>query len=335
MPTSALRERIDDSSVITKALLSRVHLDSTIPPDDDHLRLPGAPSGGNIVPLPLRALRQGPQAGASVREAANAEAQDRGSGLRTLVAADLAQRERAFRLAYRVYLDCGYVVETEARRIVSKFDAQPSTLVLLVQDAAGSDAATVSLVFDSPAGLPSDEVHGTELASLRAQGRRLVEVTRLAIDLPYVGSKYLLVELFNAITAYARHVQGSTDCVIEVNPRHVNYYRRLLMFEPGGPERPCPRANGASAMLLRLDLAAQASEIAVVGGSHGQARGPHGRTLYSHFCAPDQESQLAAIMHSQQRPMSVEERRYFRLDRTGIPSRPARIAADTEEAIAA
>jgi N-acyl amino acid synthase FeeM len=188
------------------------------------------------------------------------------------VAFDSARRERAFRLAFRVYRDCGYVVDTPAGRIVSKFDALPSTLVLLVQDAAGRDAATATLVFDSPTGLPSDEIRAADLAPLRAQGRRLVEVTRLAIDQDYKGSKPLLVQLFNAISLYARH-EGSTDFVIEVHPRHVNYYRRLLMFEPAGPERDCPRANGAPGVLLRLDLAAQAAEIGLVGGSQGQARG--------------------------------------------------------------
>jgi hypothetical protein len=92
----------------------------------------------------------------------------------------------------------------KAGRIVSKFDAQLSTLVLLIQDSCGREAATVSLVFDSPAGLPCDEVHGAELAPLRAQGRRLAEVTRLAIDPAHAGDKTLLVQLFNYISVYGR-----------------------------------------------------------------------------------------------------------------------------------
>ena len=299
------------------------------------LRALGTKPHWNVVPFLPPPNREAPDLGALAAELAGVSPDTRDSGFRTFVAANLDRRERAFCLAYRVYLDCGYVVERPARRIVSKFDAQSSTLVLLIQDAEGRDAATVSLVFDSPAGLPSDEVHGDDLAPLRAQGRRLAEVTRLAIGLPYVGSKPLLVQLFNAISAYGRHVEGSTDCVIEVHPRHVNYYRRLLMFEPAGPERACPRANGARAMLLRLDLAKQAAEIAIVGGTQGQARGPHGRTLYSHFRPADQEPQLAAFMRSHRRSMTVEELRYFQLDGAGISPRPARIAADVEEALAA
>ena len=241
----------------------------------------------NVVPLPLRQKWE------------STKAPENDSGFRMFVAFDSARRERAGRLAFRVYRNCGYVADTPNGCLLSKFDAQPSTLVLLVQDAAGRDAATVSLVFDSPAGLPSDEVRAADLATLRAQGRRLVEAARLAIDPDYVGSKQLLVQLFNAVFIHARH-EGGTDFVIEVHPHHMNYYRRSLMFEPAGPERACPRANGAPGVLMRLDLAAQAAEISVVGGSHGQARGPHGRTLYSHFWTLDREPQLAALMRAQQ-----------------------------------
>src|SRR4030095_10945145 len=179
----------------------------------------GISSDWNIAPLPLR------------QKWKDLEGQESDADFRMFVAFDAARRERAFRLAFRVYRDCGYVVDTPSGRLSSKFDAHASTLVLLAQDGAGNDAATVSRVFDSPSGLPCDEVRAAGLAPLRAQARRLVEVSRLAIHQDYVGSKPLLVQLFNAISLYARH-ESATDFVIEVHPRHVNYYRRLLMFEP-------------------------------------------------------------------------------------------------------
>ncbi len=226
---------------------------------------------------------------------------ERDAGFRMQVAADLGSRERAFRLAYREYRESGYARGNEDGRLVSNFDADPRTLILLIQDRAGQDAATISLVFDSPAGLPCDQVYALDLVALRSQERRLVEVTRLAIDRAYAGAKTLLVQLFNFISVYARNVEAGTDFIIEVNPRHVNYYRRLLLFEPLGPERSCPRVNGAPAVLMRLDLAAQAKEIGCVGGTQGQARGPHGRTLYSHFCTLAQEERVAKFLMRQQR----------------------------------
>jgi N-acyl amino acid synthase FeeM len=256
---------------------------------------PGTSPDWNVVPMPLRDKWTG------------MEGRNSDNNFRMFVAFDAARRERAFRLAFRVYRDCGYVVDTPTGRLSSKFDAQASTLVLLAQDAAGNDAATVSLIFDSPAGLPSDEVRAADLAPLRAQGRRLVEVTRLAIDQDYVGSKPLLVQLINTISIYARHA-GGTDFIIEVHPHHANYYRRMMLFEPAGPQRACPRVNGSPGILLRLDLAMQEAEIAIVGGTQGKARGPHGRTLYSQFWALDREPQLAYFMRSQQQLFSAAHR---------------------------
>ncbi len=69
---------------------------------------------------------------------------------------------------------------------------------------------------------------------------------------------------------------------------------------------------------MRLDLAAQAAEIGSVGGTQGQVRGPHGRTLYSHFCTHAQEQRMADFLVQQQRPMTENERRYFRLSGAAI-----------------
>jgi hypothetical protein len=49
-------------------------------------------------------------------------------------------------------------------------------------------------------------------------------------------------------------VRGCTNVVIEVNPRHVAYYRRVLFFRPLGPERHLDRV-GAPAVAMVLELA--------------------------------------------------------------------------------
>jgi len=230
-------------------------------------------------------------------------------GYRLLVAATRATRKRAYALAHRVYHGCGYA--SEGREwIVSPFDADPNTLTLLAQDADGRDVATISLVFDGAARLPCDEIYGEELDALRGQGRQLVEVTRLAIDAANQHSKALLVRLFNFIYIFARRVKGFDDFVIEVNPRHVNYYRRLLCFEVSGPERPCPRVQGAPALLLRLDLSLAESEQRRIGG-HGAAANE--RTLYSHFYSWLEEGAVAEFLARSAKPMPPEDARYFGL----------------------
>jgi hypothetical protein len=226
-----------------------------------------------------------------------------------VVASDRATRERAYRLAQRVYSSRGYVSNEQAM-IVSDRDADSDTITLLAQDDAGRDAATITLVFDSPSALPCDEIYASELNGLRAQGRQLVEVTRLAISEQHQHSKMLLVRLFNYIYVFARRVKGFDDFVIEVNPRHVTYYCRLLSFEVAGPERPCPRVQGAPAVLLRLNFDFAELECRRVCGKGNAARE---RTLYPYFYTPLEEQVVAELMVQSHRPMSDDDARHFGL----------------------
>lgn len=214
------------------------------------------------------------------------------AGYRFLVAHSAPFRASAIALAHRVYAASGYVSADTAPEATA-WDERPETFTLLAQDAAGRDVGTLSLVFDGPAGLPCDELYAGELAPLRAQGRQLVEVTRLAIGKAHASSKLLLVRLFNFIYIHARRMRGYDDFVIEVNPRHVTYYIRLLMFQALGPGRPCPRVNGAPAVLLRLPLETAEAAVRRVGGS-GAALGD--RTLYPHFYPHTEEDAVAELL---------------------------------------
>lgn len=252
----------------------------------------------------MRAIREYWVSGQPAWEIASKEAR---ASYRLVVASDLALRQRVARLAYRVYAGHGYAPESESGLLLAPYDLRPETFVLLIVDASGNDAATVSLAFDGPGGLPCDELYRTEIETLRTARSLPVEVVRLAIREDCQGNKEILVSLFNFISVFARHKGGGTDFVVEVNPRHAAFYRRLLMFETLGGEKACPRVNGAPAILLRLDLDAQADEIAVVGGSGGQARGPNGRTLYSCFCSLADEAAVAAFLARNHRPLNAQD----------------------------
>lgn len=92
------------------------------------------------------------------------------------------------------------------------------------------------------------------VGELRRQGRRLVEYTRFAIDRGWTGRNDLAAELIRRALLLGRVALGATDCVIEVNPRHMRYYQRQFGFTVRGPERTCERV-GAPARLLHLDMA--------------------------------------------------------------------------------
>lgn len=130
-------------------------------------------------------------------------------------------------------------------------------------------AGTITLGLDSPSGLAMDKLYKAEVEPLRQQGRRIVELTRLAVD-ETLGSKEVLAALFHIAFIYAFHIHMYTDFVIEVNPRHVGFYKRMLGFEQIGEERMCPRVS-APAVLLKLDFDYINREITRVGGQRQQA----------------------------------------------------------------
>lgn len=233
------------------------------------------------------------------------------------VAGDLSSRLSAYRLAYALYRQKGYVPEDARAMVVEPYDAQPQTFTLLAEDGSGRAVGTISLVFDGEGSpLPCAELYGQEIGKLQSKGRRLAEVTRLAIAPDCGGEKHLLVWLFNLAYVYARRAMGCTDFVIEVNPRHAPFYRRALAFEAAGPLRPCPRVSGAPALLLRLDLV-QAEDL-IASARHDPRVA---RMLYPHFVASQNDAELARRLKAQQCTLTDAE-----IARLGLHNKPETVS---------
>jgi hypothetical protein len=232
------------------------------------------------------------------------------SGFRIRVATDTQTRRRAYSLAYDVYKQCGYV-DQQQELIVSPFDTDPQTLTLLAEDSNGRAAGTASIVFDGDNGLPSDEIFGAELDVLRCQGRHLTEIMRLAVSREHQHSRDVLLRLFNLLFIFARKSRGADDCVIEINPRHVGFYQRVLLFQQLSTERACPRVSGAPAILMRLDYAQAEREIAQ----------PRTRTLYAQFYRGSAEAEAASRLAVEHRPMTQTEAESFGMSLVASASR--------------
>src|SRR5690606_12549 len=153
------------------------------------------------------------------------------------------RRNQASYLLHKMYGWRGY---TTARL---PDDPNCVTLVALDRDDA---VATLSVGFDSPAGMSASELYPDEVSELRGTGARLCEFTRFAVDRSE-HSLDLLAMMFHVAYLLARRQYGVTHVLAEVNPRHAQFYTRMLGFEQIGPERICPRVN-APAVLLALSL---------------------------------------------------------------------------------
>lgn len=172
-------------------------------------------------------------------------------GLRTVVALHPEQHRAAEDLVRRRYAWRGYKLCA-----VDDFGgaslAKPGRRVTLL---AVNDArlhGTLTLRWDSPRGLLAEQTYKREIERLRRAGRRIGELARLAVE-EGVDWKPALNALAQAAYFVTQLVQGLTDILIEVNPRHVRFYERVFGFVVAATGRLCSRVDAPS-VLMRLDV---------------------------------------------------------------------------------
>jgi hypothetical protein len=149
----------------------------------------------------------------------------------------------------------------------------------------GRLAGTVSLRLDSKDGLNADLLYHEEIERLRAKGYKICEFTRLAVDTSRV-SKPVLAGLFHTVYLYAQNLRGFNFVVIEVNPRHVEYYERQLGFSVLGEQRENPRVE-APAVLMGVSFDVIADNLHRHAGKG--KRPSSSRSFYVHGFSPSEE----------------------------------------------
>lgn len=169
--------------------------------------------------------------------------------------------------------------------------AQMSHRITLTATDHNMTIGTITVGLDGNAELHAEETFGEEIGALRAAGRSICEFTKLAVDTDS-ASKRVLASLFHVAYLLAHRIRGCDTLVIEVNPRHVAYYRRLLGCRVLGAERDNRRVN-APAVLLSLDLHHAREQIALLGG-HSDAAAGNQRTLYPFFFSAAEERGIIA-----------------------------------------
>jgi len=191
------------------------------------------------------------------------------------------RRRTASMLIEKRYASRGYqtrALEDDPQRI--------TVLVFMEEKIVG----TTTLGLDGPSGLMADSVYKDEIDILRAEGHAVCELTKLAIDDENVDSKHIVAVLFHLCKIYGQNIHHATDFIIEINPRHASFYKKLLGFEDFGSEKICPRVN-APAVLLRLPLHHADEQIARFGGMQKSATGV--RSLYPYCFSKEDEMGIA------------------------------------------
>ena len=151
---------------------------------------------------------------------------------------------------------------------------------------------TLTIGFDGPEGLFVDDLFRDKSDEFRNQDVKVCEFIKLAID-KVVRSKRVLASLFHVAFIYAHEVKGFDKILIEINPRHVRFYERMLGFEVLASARFNHRVN-APAVLLGLDLDYVHRRIAAMDGVSSTA-GVLGaeRSLYPYCFSAHEEAGIA------------------------------------------
>jgi hypothetical protein len=168
----------------------------------------------------------------------------RTAGLRASIASTTEQLAAATALVESRYAWRGYSLEPGGA-------ATPSGVTLVALQ-TGATLGTVTLRLDGPAGLAADEGYRATIDAVRARGRQVCELTRLAIDAA-ADWRATLGALFGLAYLVGRVLHDATDVFVEVNPRHERFYRQMFGFVTAAGQRLCPRVK-APAVLLRLEL---------------------------------------------------------------------------------
>lgn len=161
-----------------------------------------------------------------------------------------ADLKKVFELRYNVYLEKGYALNNESKLDVTSFDAKLNTLILLVANAKNEVVGSMSLYYDDFNFLPADTIFKDELNLLRKEGVKFVEVSKFVVRHDYQNQKEIILSLINTSFIHSFRIMNFDSFIIEVNPHHVVFYRRLLGFEQLGEIKECPRVNNAPAVLL-------------------------------------------------------------------------------------
>lgn len=177
-------------------------------------------------------------------------------------AESLEELKAAWGLAYKEYLARGYCEPHPSQMYYTYFCflLDTRTFVLKKEDRV---IGTMTLVADSPCGLPMESLFPSQIAKLRRLKRRLAEVSLLALDLETVGKgRFALTNLqkqacffrlAKTMSEYGWRMKGITDLIFGVHPKHEPLYQ-YMTGERIGPARSYKGARGNPALPMRINI---------------------------------------------------------------------------------
>ena len=158
--------------------------------------------------------------------------------------------ELYYRLVHDNYVERGYIRPQPSGMRLTIFNALPNARTFIAA-ADGRLSSCLTLIPDSPLGLPMDEIYGAELDALRKAGRKVAEVSGFVSDRSFAHASGTFLNLIKCLYAQAL-VSGVDDICIAVNPCHRTFYEKGLGFRVFGDLKRYSSVNYAPAYALCL-----------------------------------------------------------------------------------
>ncbi len=176
------------------------------------------------------------------------------SGLLFKVAETEDEFSQAFELVHEVHLDSGFVDDNPHGMRIHPANAHPQSTVFVAKK-GDKVVLTISLLLDSPLGLPMSDDFGEEVSLLRIDQRRFAEVSALASDPENrVGGMAAVIAMIKTMYLYGKNHLDLDDFLITASPEHAPLYRDLFLFENFGTAKTYSSIEGVPAVPMRLNL---------------------------------------------------------------------------------
>jgi len=175
-------------------------------------------------------------------------------GLHVSVARSADQLAAAHDLVRRRYAWRGYDVPEAA--------AESTREITFLVSTRSTPLGTLTLGLDGPHGLRAEAAYGEVIERFRGAGHRVCELTRLALA-EGPDTKKILASLFSLAHAVGRTSHDVSHVFIEVNPRHVSFYSRVLGFIVEATGKMCERVHAPST-LLRVEIEALEERLGLI-----------------------------------------------------------------------
>lgn len=168
------------------------------------------------------------------------------------IAWDIDEFKQAFALVHDSYLRMGYLSAPKHHGMLFGIHALLPQTVVFVAKSHLTVISTLTEILDTePFGLPMDELYRKELDELRSRGRKIVELSALVTP---VERRWMNIFMYINKMMYQYSIKsGVNDLCIIVNPKHVRFYKHILLFEDFGPERYYPKVD-APGVALRVNM---------------------------------------------------------------------------------